>query len=84
MNEEPARKSHAMLWVVCAMAVAPLYLLSVPWVEITAFNHPEYLQPAASAYGRPWSWILAHTPLCGPLVDYSQWCWKFAGITVYE
>ena len=74
-----------MTWAVPVLVLAPaLYLLSVaplhyatirpapPGVALDPFEPP----PAAvMAYGKPYDWLLANSPLRPFLLRYDEWCY---------
>jgi len=82
MSEEQGRKSHALEWALCTVAIPVVYMLSVPWVAIFTDQPRGLGAPPPKwciAYCEPWDWAMHYRPLSETFGAYAQWCWKVSG-----
>ena len=84
MNDDPTTKAESRAhsrwvgWTLALLAVPVLYVLTAPPIVYSGFTGRK-LGPLtidqgwALAYGKPYKWMAAHTPLQGLLKSYQAW-----------
>ena len=71
MSEERSPKSHAWAYVLAAIALPAIYLLSVPPLEAWQRRSGPFPPQLVELYGTPYTWLWQHSPLRKPLSEYS-------------
>ncbi|RBP44537.1 hypothetical protein DES53_104358 [Roseimicrobium gellanilyticum] len=88
MSEDFSSEKHGsrwLSWVLATVAALLLYLLAAPpllfgLISDWGKRRPQAPEAWMTPFVMPYQWLLDHTPLRGPLTNYSRW-WgqKFFG-----
>ncbi|QIF02011.1 hypothetical protein G5S37_10870 [Roseimicrobium sp. ORNL1] len=82
MKEGAPKKSRAIIWTLCILAVFTLYVGSTGPIRHFQIKGtlPEPPPDWQKVFYRPVAYLHKYTPLSKPLDVYSEWWWKLAGM----